>query len=308
MLKSDSKSTKEEIFSITISVMISTLIFTSIMCTTSFTAEGSSSDLVVETGEEKVIQNTEYGIKGAVWIREGGTLSIRDTYLTIYQDYNRQFDIHVSEGGTLILDDSVLSSSHSLDITFEQDSVLIADGSVIDINGDLTGDLTRLDIKDSEVEVSSMNLDIQEANTDDSYFTASSTVLSLEEGEFRQSIFQGELYLRGDGTASLNNTVASEITVREDIIVEIYRKLDLEALDRADIPVGGSSVMIRRQDTGELIEEEKTSERRRRRRRYRPPDGVQQLHLRRPQPAQLEARACFRPRFLSPILFRSIHP
>ncbi len=223
----------------------------------SYYAQESSSDLVVEPGGERTIYHSDHGLKGSIRVLEGGQLSMIQSTFTIYQDYSRQFDIHISRGGTLVMKGSSITSDLAIDIYMEEGSSLIVKNSSVNIPGKLSGELQFLEIYDSDVHFEEVNLGSAEGTLVNSVLTASSTVFSMEDGEFVESIFdtdmvihQGYIYMKG---SSVRN-----IDVREEATVEVYRKLRVQVTDLAGIPIGESSIEVIEQRSGILIDQGET--------------------------------------------------
>ncbi|MFO8110821.1 MAG: carboxypeptidase-like regulatory domain-containing protein [Thermoplasmata archaeon] len=213
-------------------------------------AQGSPSDLIVGAGEETVIYDTSYGLKGSLWIRDGGTLHILNSTFTIYQDYSRQFDVYVSGGARLVLEESALQSQRPLDIFMEDNSELVLKGSELNVPGKLSGYPYSVHMERSDVSLDNLNFAAGSMYVNKSIIGSSSAVISALEGEFVDTIFNADVVFHGDGDMLFRGSAAKDVSVRDSVTVEVHRKLNIDVVDKGGVPVGGASVEIRLYDTG----------------------------------------------------------
>ncbi len=225
---------------------------------TSTQAQESPSDLVVDANDEVTIHGATYGLKGSIWIGEGGTLNIVDSTFTVFQDHNRQFEIYVSSGGRLIMEDSTMRSSRALDIYFEENSEITIEGSGMNIPGKLQGYPHTVIIVESDLTLSDVNLVSQYMNISESTLKATGITLSSQEGIFRESILDGTVTFHGTGDVSFMGSGAREVSVRDSTVLEIYSKLILEAVDDGGVPVGDAHLEVLRYHTGVTVVDDHT--------------------------------------------------
>ncbi len=211
------------------------------------TAQTSTSDLIVSSGDVINITGPEFGVKGSITILSGGTLNIENTLLTIYQDHDRQFELNVEDEGTINLVDSVITTSKALDISLGDGSQMIIEGSEVQIPGKLYGSPYLLRAHDSNVNVDSAeiyadNIDMKTSTVYSDIWTISSPDAVIEKTHLYSpiTVVDGDIIFRGSR--------AENITVLQDSSVKIYQEVNLDLTDAAGVPTAGAAVTATRFD------------------------------------------------------------
>lgn len=223
-------------------------------------AQEKSSDLVVGEGEETVITGPEFGLKGSIIVREGGSLTIDDTEFRIYQDYSRQEEILIETGGTIKIEGSELMSDRPIDNHFDEGSSLISRRSEIDLPGEIEGSLSRMEIESSQVKVSQANVDCDEMMIENSSLHGEHWTVSAEQAVIEDSLFYSSLTFHSGSSVEFSGSEALSLEVRDESFLEVYREVEIEVKDEADVPIVGAEIQFIRRDTGELVFEGESKE------------------------------------------------
>lgn len=216
-------------------------------------AQERSSDLVVEEGEKLTITGPEFGLKGSVIVREGATLNIVDTEFTIYQEYERQEDILVETGGEIKLENSVLRSDRAIDKRLEEGSSFISRSSSMISSGSIEGTSSNIEIIDSEVEISEANFHTDDMLVEDSSLYGEHWTVSVEEAEFRDSLVYSSLIFHSNSYVEFAGSEALSLEVRDDSSLDVLRKVEVQVIDSAEVPMVGADVEFVRRDTEEIV-------------------------------------------------------
>ncbi|HEX17656.1 MAG TPA: hypothetical protein ENG60_04535, partial [Thermoplasmatales archaeon] len=69
---------------------------------------GEEQDLVIKSGQTKVIEDSKMVLNGSIIVEPDATLIIRNSDITINSHYKNQYWIKVYSGATLIVENSIL--------------------------------------------------------------------------------------------------------------------------------------------------------------------------------------------------------
>lgn len=232
-------------------------------------------DLVIdtETGDKTI--DSERIQDGFVTVREGATLTIRDTDFKFLQDYDYQFALFVEDGGNLVLDGTVVHSDYHLQVFLEAGtSLLLTSGAelvanvvltdVIDVtiedsvlDGAITGTATSVTVYNSVVtgELSLQGTTLQvEAS---SLYAQVPCVLQGTYAVFRDSMFNGTadpcLSLIEGATVELRNVTLRNVRTDASSTALVFRRVDVQVLDESTMVIPEATIEIRHYINGSVI-------------------------------------------------------
>ncbi|NOQ53864.1 MAG: hypothetical protein GQ558_04575, partial [Thermoplasmata archaeon] len=224
-------------------------------------------DLVIDTKTGDKTIDQEWTQDGFVTVREGATLTIRETDFKFLQDYDNQFALFVEDGGNLVLDDAVVRSDYGLLVFLEAGtSLLLTSGAELAANivltgatdvtvedsvvdGALTGTATSVTVRNSvvtgELSLEGATLLVQ----DSSLYTGIPCVLQGTNAVFLDSMFNGTadpcLSLIEGATVELRNVTLRNVRTDASSTALVFRRVEVQVVDESTMVIPEADIEIR---------------------------------------------------------------
>ncbi len=232
-------------------------------------------DLVIDTKTGDKTIDQEWTQDGFVTVREGATLTIRETDFKFLQDYDNQFALFVEDGGNLVLDDAVVRSDYGLLVFLEAGtSLLLTSGAELAANivltgatdvtvedsvvdGALTGTATSVTVRNSvvtgELSLEGATLLVQ----DSSLYTGIPCVLQGTNAVFLDSMFNGTadpcLSLIEGATVELRNVTLRNVRTDASSTALVFRRVEVQVVDESTMVIPEASIEIRHFINGSVV-------------------------------------------------------
>ncbi len=232
-------------------------------------------DLVIDTltGDKTIDQ--EWTQDGFVTVREGATLTIRETDFKFLQDYHNQFALFVEDGGNLVLDDAIVRSDYDLLVFLEAGtSLLLTSGAELAANvvltsatdvtvedsvvdGALTGVATAVTVRNSvvtgEISLEGATLHVQAS----SLYTGTPCVLQGTNAVFQDSMFNGTadpcLSLIEGATVELRNVTLRNVRTDASSTAFVFRRVEVQVVDESTMVIPEANIEIRHFINGSVV-------------------------------------------------------
>lgn len=232
-------------------------------------------DMVIDstTGNKNIDQ--EYTQDGFVTVRDGATLTVTGVEMEFNQDYDNQFALFVEDGGSLVLDGSVVWSDFTLlvilgdgtslhmssmaqlwaTILVQGDVTVTIEDSVVD--GAIMGSASQVTLEDTEV-TGEIDLNGGRLDVVNSLLTTSDVVtLTAIHAVLVDSVVPGpadpSIALYAGATVELRNVTCRDVYADATSTAMVFRRVEVRVEDESTLVIPEASITIEHFINGTVV-------------------------------------------------------